>query len=248
MVINYPKTGSTYMRACIKKLYLESTAFNKLFRKDDIFKELQLPKIYGNASQGYTDQHGVVRQIPESHKKHPIITVVRNPLQRIISSYHFEWWKKNPMYDLATLKSTYPNYPDIDLMTFAKMLNNPELTPQNLLPDFAQDLGYNTRLFLVFYSDNPKMSAQKLVSDTPKITDVIKSDIHFLKQEQLETDLMEYISKHTSKDASLIASVADKNSGTYKPGKKYDKEFTDYVLKMEYHLFKTFYPEILSPS
>ena len=100
VVINYPKTGSTYLRACVKALYKEKTTINSIFNRHNVFEELMLPKIYGNVSKSYKDQHGVVRQIPEVYKSLPIVTVTRHPLDRIVSSYHFAWWKKNPMYEI----------------------------------------------------------------------------------------------------------------------------------------------------
>lgn len=245
VLINYPKTGSTYMRECIKRMYSESTFMNRLFHKDQVFEELHLPKIYGIKPNAYKDQHGVVSQIPEKYKSEPVITVIRNPLKRVVSSYHFEWWKRHPMYDLSKIEEIYPQYPEVDLLTFAKMLNHPELTPDNLLRRFTNQLGYNTRLFLVFYSNDPEASAEKLLSTNCSILDVIIPNIHFLKQEQLEEDLTAYIANHTNKDASLIADVAKQNTGDYKPQNEYSAEFKNYMIQMERPLFEAFYPEFL---
>ena len=246
VVINYPKTGSTYMRECIKRIYCESTFLNRLLHKDDVFEELHLPKVYGIKADTYKDQHGVVSQIPEKYKEHPVVTVIRNPFNRTISSYHYEWWKRHPMYELSKIESIYPTYPDINLMEFAQMLNHPELTPDNLLQRFADQLGYNTRLFLIFYSNNPEASAEKLISTRCSIMDVIRPNIHFMKQESLEKDLTTYIEKYTSKDASLIADVAEQNTGNYKPESEFSTEFKNYVIKMDIALFEAFYPELLN--
>lgn len=245
VLINYPKTGSTFIRECIKALYRKQSFLNNLFYKSEVFEELMLPKLYGNFSSGYKDQHGVVRQIPKAHENKPIITVVRNPIERVVSSFHYGWWKKYPMYELSKLEATYPSYPDLDLLTFAKMLNNAELTPENLLPQFADQFGYNTRLFLIFYSDDPEASAQKLISSKCSIKEVIRQNVHFLKQEHLEQDLAQYIKQHTNKDPEQMTTVLEQNKGEYESQSDHSVEFKEYIIEMERPLMEAFYPELL---
>ena len=245
VVINYPKTGSTYMRECIKRIYEEPSLKNRLLRKKKVFKELLLPKLYGVKGSRYKDQHGVVRQIPKAYKAFPIVTVIRNPLNRTVSSYHYEWWKRHPIYEVSKIEELFPTFPEIGLMDFMKMHNHPDLTPDNLLKEYTNDLGYLTRLFLVFYSNDPIASAKKLVSTKCSILDVIVPNIHFLKQEQLEQDLTTYIENHTDKDASLIADVAEQNTGDYKAPSEYPSDFKNYMIDMERPLFEAFYPEVL---
>ncbi|WP_435134203.1 hypothetical protein [Formosa sp. A9] len=241
VLLNYPKTGSSYMRECIKQLYKEDSLFNSIFYKQEVFKELYFPKIYGNPSSNYKDQHGIAKQIPKMYQDRPILTVVRNPLERITSSYYFGWWKRNPVGEISSIEKEYPDYPNIDLLTYAKLLNNPKLTPSNLLPQYADTLGYSTRLFLIFYSEDPEHSAQRLISgQTEDLLGVIKPNIHFLKQEHLQEDLTQYIKTHTSRDHKVLSSVPEKNKGNYNK-KAYDNDFVEYMLSMDKYLINTFY-------
>ena len=59
------------------------------------------------------------------------------------------------------------------------------------------------------------------------IKDVVTPNIHFLKQEKLQKDLMKFISENTSKDAESIKSVGNKNSGTYSPREIFSQELID---------------------
>lgn len=246
ILLNFPKTGSTYVRECIRQLYLKDTYLNRIFKSKEIYSELRMPKIYGNTNKSYIDQHGVYSQIPKPFLNRPIVSVIRNPLQRVISSFHFEWWKANPLYDSNAVKNKYPDYPNLDLITFAKFLNDAELAPENFLKPYADVLGYNTRLFLIFYCEQPSEAAKKLCEGKYDLFDVIAQDIHFLKQENLLMDLKYFLANQTDKNVDKIVDVEKKNTGDYKEPLELDQEFRDYIYKMDRFIFEAFYPEYLT--
>jgi len=243
VILNFPKTGSTYIRTCIKSLYKKNSTFNKLFYKSKVHEDLQFPKIYGNTKDTYIDQHGVFSQIPKIHQQKPIISIVRNPLARVVSSYHYAWWKTNHLYDFDTIKNKYPSYPELDLLTFTKFLNDSELAPYNLLKPFAEVLGYNTRLFLIFYCSSPEDSARKLLTGNYKLRDVIEPNITFLKQEQLTQDFTAFIDANTNLDSSPIRQIESQNKGNYNTKENFTQEFRDYVYAMDKYIFDEFYPK-----
>ena len=248
VVLNFPKTGSTYIRTCLKQLYKQNTRFNKLFFRNKIYQDLHFPKLYGNTKASYKDQHGVFSQIPKAHQKKPILTIVRNPLGRIVSSYHYAWWKTNPLYDLEAIEKKYPSYPDLDVLTYAKFLNDAELTPDNFLKPYAKDFGYTTRLFLIFYSANPEDAAKKLLTGNYRLTEVIEPNITFLKQEQLTQDLIAFVNSKTTIDSSPIQDIESQNTGSYDTTKEYTQALKDYVYRMDKHIFDAFYPNEISTA
>jgi len=242
IILNFPKTGSTYIRTCLKALYKKSTTFNRLFHSAIVYEDLHFQKIYGNTNENYRDQHAVFSQIPKNQRKKPIISIVRNPFARVVSSYHYAWWKKNHLYDLDAIEKKYPSYPELDLLTFAKFLNDAELAPDNLLKPFAKDFGYNTRLFLIFYASNPEESAKKLLTGNYKLSDVIEPNITFLKQEQLTQDLVAFIDSNTKLDSSPINLIKSQNIGIYNTEQEWSQEFKAYIYKMDKYVFDEFYP------
>lgn len=242
VILNFPKTGSTYIRTCLKAVYKKNTAFNRIFHKSKVYEDLHFSKIYGNTNKKYKDQHAVFNQIPKKHNQKPIISIIRNPLGRIVSSYHYAWWKKHHLYDLDAIEKKYPTYPELDLITFAKFLNDSDLAPDNFLKPFAKDFGYNTRLFLIFYSSNPEESAKKLLTGKYKLTEVIEPNISFLKQEQLTQDLIDFIESNTNVDSSPIKHIESQNTGSYNTKDNWSQEFKTYVYSMDKYIFDEFYP------
>lgn len=242
VVLNFPKTGSTYIRTCLKSIYKKNSVFNRIFNNRKIYEDLHFSKIYGNTLEKYKDQHAVFSQIPQKHIHKPIITIVRNPIGRVVSSFHYAWWKTHHLYDLKAIKKKYPSYPELDLITFAKFLNDADLAPDNLLKPYANVLGYNTRLFLIFYSAKPEDAAKKLLTGKYKLREVIESNITFLQQEQLTQDLIDFIDSRTNIDSGPIREIESQNTGNYNTKGDLSQEFKNYIYGMDKYIFDEFYP------
>lgn len=241
VLLNQPKTGSTYLRECVKKLYERKTLLGFLSNDKKGYREIHLPKVYGNTKSDYIDQHGVLRQIPQFAKDLPIISVIRNPVERLESSYYFGWWNTHPLYDLDRIKQKFKNYPDLSLIEYAKLQNDPDLTPDNLLKSYSDRLGYATRLFLIFYTKDPESSARELLYENKKLTDIIPKNITLLRQEDLKNEFKNYITNNTKLDAAKIDYISKKNVSKKTESNKHSTEFYDYVNKMDYYLISEFY-------
>jgi hypothetical protein len=126
--INFPKTASTFARECLRELYripCWNLAKKKRF-KGRWIKEINMPLIFAPDIPrfGKPTPHGVVRQIPDEYNKLKILSAVRDPVERLLSLYHYGDWKKNDALidSIETINIRYPNFPDIQFEEFYEYL------------------------------------------------------------------------------------------------------------------------------
>ena len=119
VVINFPKTGSTYVRNRIKEVYQNL----KFYHRKGKLIELLLPNIRTKSgiNNKIVSQHGIYAQIPDKFEKREVISVVRNPYERLYSLYTFKWWAKIPSWDINLAKEKYRKYPDITFNEFVDL-------------------------------------------------------------------------------------------------------------------------------
>lgn len=254
IIINYPKTGSSYVRKAIKKVYNNDykNTINKIIIKYSNIKieqnkkyySLDCPKLYGNYESTYYDQHGVVRQIPKNEIGKPIMSIIRNPLTKYISSYVYGWWKKYPPLPFNDLHKISPNFPNISFIEFYELLNNPLVNEDKIENKDARNLGSYTRMFLVFFSKDPNIAAKKLI-DGEALGNILPK-ITFLHQEKLKSELKEYlismdISKRRIEKIEKIKEINKSNEDEKRRINKNDiKRVSNYILDDERYLLKAF--------
>jgi hypothetical protein len=197
VLLNFPKTGTTFTRKILKKVY------------KDKYEELLLPVISGRISQ-----HGTYAQIPLAHREKTILSIVRNPFDRYVSLYFFRWFAQFPPDSPEILKKYYPNFPEISFSEFLDMVDRFQKT--KLLQAYGisthTDIGFQTIQFMAFYSRFPETALKELIEE--------KSDcflklpkIHFLRQEFLRQDLIDFLSSYHENQTirKIIASEDDEN-------------------------------------
>jgi hypothetical protein len=180
VLLNFPKTGSTFTREIIKNLYKDKVA------------ELLLP-----VKSGRISQHGTYAQIPAEHRGKPIVSVVRNPFDRYVSLYFFKWYSLFPPENQEILKSYYPRFPDMSFGEFLDMTDRFEKTKLLRAHDiFANtDIGFQTIQFAAFYSGFPENSLMELIEGKSSL--LLKlPEIHYLRQEFLRQDLNVFLSTY----------------------------------------------------
>lgn len=122
VILNYPKTGSSFIRKVVKEIYRKRNSKNLLsaiYKRLNIgFKELLLPH---PTIPDYKDQHGCFDQIPNKHKNKIILSAIRNPYLKLESIYRFKWWAKYPLLDKVELKTHFPNFPDLSFNQYLKL-------------------------------------------------------------------------------------------------------------------------------
>jgi len=258
VMLNFPKTGSTFARKVIKRIYKKKDLrLNNLIYKTGLFTpkifELLLPKIEEGNYTGIIDQHGKYRQIPLKFIEKPIVSIVRNPFSRYVSSYFFKWWQKVLPVDLKTIQKFYPNFPNLSFNEYYDF--NYQFNRVNHLHGITSkiDIGTNSLYFIQFFSKNPDSLILKLDDEYFNTTQYIDDfkHIHFIHQENLSVELKEIMLNIGIKETEInFIDKLEKVNKTEYPDNinsfmdMYSQELIDKVIKHEKLMFKLF-PEYL---
>ncbi len=200
IMLNYPKTGSSYVRSALKQVYGKnpSRAFRimeKLHLYRPKIKELMLPKLDEKMYGWRKDQHGTRRQIPAQYQHLPIITVTRDPISRYISGYRYRWWAKFPPGDLNLIKERYPTFPDLSFPEYYTMTHTFGRESRVGKMSLKKDLGILSIQFIQFYFKNPLETLERLDNAYIKAESYQQDlkQITFLHQENLKGELKSFL-------------------------------------------------------
>lgn len=199
VVLNLPKTGSSFVRKVIKDIYYkrQKKLFVKLLSKFQInyfiFYEIMTehPRL-----PNYKDQHGCFDQIPKQYNNKKILSVVRDPYLRLESLYKFKWWAKNPPVEIKKIKALFPNFPNLNLKQFLKMnLISNEQMKEKYDIDKNLKIGNQSIQFIRFFFKNHRKVLAELDEDY-----ILKGyfkndlcDVTLLKNENLNNELAQFL-------------------------------------------------------
>lgn len=249
ILLNSPKTGSTFARKVIKTLY-KRRVNNNFFRKIKIkanlaslgYEELLVPH---HSRIGHNTQHGAFFQIPEKDKEKNIVSVIRNPYERFESQFHFKWWANHSGLEKKVLKRHFPKFPNISIDEYIKLREL--IKEQNKLrfkiPEEIE-IGNQTIQFIYMFFKNPYTVFQNLDTSYMQGEDFIKdmANITFLRQENLNEDLANFLAINGFHEKELEFVKNHKKINVTKKTKitknKYNKNVIAYIEKSEYFLFK----------
>ena len=260
--LNHPKTGSTFVRSMIKKAIQRKgghiiRAYSNRRRwkiyhllwllrlnKPPII-ELYCPRLWNEGTP--IDQHGAASQIPLGFRSLPVGVAVRNPLDRYVSFYKFEWWKQHPIMDPHKVRQFLPSFPNL---TFAEYIFYREFIVKYFLLRNAGindevQMGFQTIDLIRTVCFNPEYVIRNLNSliRTGIIKDYIPKNMILLKTENLNNDLYNFMTNHGYKsyEVSFVKSHSKirpgnntnkrENDDTYQH--YYTSELADYVLHKE---------------
>lgn len=166
VILNFPKTGSTFTRKMIERLEdgpLERLFWGKFLAGSSWTpsrpgkrawlkrQAMRLPVRYGLSRPVEVyfpkladpdqppDQHGGASQIPREFRRLPVAVCIRHPLDRIVSQYHFAWYARYPAAPVETLKEAFPSFPDL---TFEEYL---EYVRRYVVPSRLSAIGTDRR-------------------------------------------------------------------------------------------------------
>jgi len=194
VLLNVPKTGSSFTRKIIKKVY------------KDKCEELLL-----RVMSGRTSQHGTYAQIPDEHRGKIILSIIRNPFDRYVSQYHFKWYSHSSPVSPDILKSNYPSFPEISFIEFLDMMDrfNKLIILKHHGISANTDIGFQTIHFAAFFTSSPEQDLRALIDE--KSEHLLKIPrIHFLRQEYLRRDLIDFLSPYHGHQ--IIRSIVDSES------------------------------------
>ena len=208
ILLNYPKTGTTFAREIVSKAYAgRQSVANKLLTnlglKAPDVRDLMLPKLRLNGAldQGYKDQHGKVRQIPDEFADRDVVSIFRDPVSRYLSMYHYRRWLGFAAFKGPRVKEAYPNFPDLSFDEYLSWLFRYE-APKFLPIETKNKYGYQTLTFIHFYFRDP---AAVLRSYEAGRDDYIREfeSIRFLQQESLNADLKKLLCEYGFTECEL---------------------------------------------
>ena len=201
VILNLPKTGSSFVRQVVKAIYKRRARRNPMNRilvtlkmKSEGYKEILTAHPY---IPDYRDQHGCFDQIPEADRCKQIVSVIRDPYARMESLYRFGWWQQHPPLDRSIIEKYFPGFPDLTFNQFLEMngLASGELKKRY---EIRQDvkIGVQTIQFIRFFFKN-HLSILKNLSDEYIAEGHFKKDIcnvQFLRNEHLNDELAAFLS------------------------------------------------------
>lgn len=203
VMLNFPKTGSSFVRTVLKKVHGYDTLSNRVRRTLSLpdssgMKELRLPNIgQAVALDNRRDQHGTYRQIPQQDQDKTIVTVIRNPFDRYTSTYLFGFWKEKfpAIVPDSELFRRFPTFPDLTFAEYYELIHRyaRENKLNGATPD--ADLGNHTVHFVQFYFPNPEKVLNRMDDDYVARQDYLEEmpDIVFLHQERLNQELYDFL-------------------------------------------------------
>ena len=220
VMLNFPKTGSSFARSALKSIYRQKSSRKRLLAEKlgickPSMKELMFPKIDEISYYGIKDQHGTLRQIPRAHQYKPVVTITRNPFSRYISTYLYRWWKRYPPAEEQVICERYPNFPDLSFSEYYEMMHEygRRQRLQNL--ELKIDLGIHSIQFIQFYFNDPEAILKGIDSDyieQARYEDDLRN-ISFIHQENLRKDLVSFLLKvgFEEKDIEFIEQMEKVN-------------------------------------
>ncbi|MCC6841429.1 MAG: hypothetical protein IT230_14815 [Flavobacteriales bacterium] len=192
VMLNFPKTGTAFARDALKHLHRPGGLRSRLeairVLRPALQELLMKPFFFTQEHAGSIDrdrsEHGVFIQVPEQHRHKPVVTVVRDPLERLVSLFEFRSWAKYPMPDREQATTWFPQFPDLSFSEFFQL--NQVLALPNIQPTGMQvEVGPLTTQFIRFYARDPRKTILSLREDTDLRKDY---DLHFPKIRFIHTE------------------------------------------------------------
>lgn len=243
VIINLPKTGSTFVRKVVKEIYFRrnknaiTRALHKLKIRQIGYKELmtQNPMV-----PNHKDQHGCYDEIPKEHQHKQILAAVRDPYLRIESSYRFRWWSKFPFLSKQQIAKEFPTFPDLSFQDFTKFYAmESEIFKQKYEVKEGLKIGKQSIQFVRLFFVNHREVFQKLSRDYI-LGGHFKKDIcnvTFLRNENLNEELAMFLSEHgfSQDELDFIRSHQKVNATKNESSKSHmDQHLVDFVNEYEW--------------
>lgn len=198
VMINFPKTGSAFSRDALKRIHktgnlrraLERRGFAKPALRELLMVPFYFTKEQESANGRPDSEHGCVTQVPADHRGKAIVSVMRDPVSRLVSLYEFRSWAKHPFPGKQQLTEWFPKFPNLSFEEFYRYIHELSLSFAQP-PGLQTEVGPLTTQFIRFYARDPLKTILSLREDTDlrKDYDLHFPKVHFLHTENLNREL-----------------------------------------------------------
>jgi hypothetical protein len=217
VVLNNPKTGSTFTRKMLQQLaghpferqhwghwepgkretvkrwYTRFAVRTGLADPVEVF----LPRLW--KPERPIDQHGGVWQIPWEFRNLPVVMNVRNPLDRKVSRYHFRWYAKHPAAPVNAIREQFPGFPDLAFEEYLSYCRTFKSARRFALKEAkTPDVGFETLHFIRMFFRQPNHVVRHLDDafvESGAFMEYIPERFHLLRTENLNADLADGLLK-----------------------------------------------------
>ncbi|MCW5898893.1 MAG: sulfotransferase family 2 domain-containing protein [Flavobacteriales bacterium] len=201
VMINFPKTGSTFARRAIRGIHQPGRGRRLLERvglaRPECSELLMRQRFFTpmrERSNLRVQQHGAWCQIPEAFRDRTIMSVVRDPMDRLVSLYEYRAWALMPFPEEKIVRRHFPHFPDLSFEEFFELYQT--IAPEYSLPEGVRGApGPLTVQFIRFYARDPLRTIMALDegSDLRKMRREHFPDIDFLHTENLNAELHDFL-------------------------------------------------------
>lgn len=262
VLLNYPRTGSTFVRAALRALHgLEGSRLPAVLLRwtprGRRCRELTLP-IERTASArraGRRSQHGALHQIPASHRHLPVVSVTRHPLDREVSQYEHGFWREHPPAPLETLLARFPAWPALSFGEYRALQAEHGRADVLQGAPLRAEVGAQTLHFLRFFHPNPDAALAQL--DDARIDDgsLLRElpPVRFLHTERLVPELRAFLHEHgfEPRATAFLEDWAPVNAAASRAGRPWSDYFDaeeERRFRREERLLFQLFPEYGEPG
>ncbi|MFY0593574.1 hypothetical protein [Roseivirga sp.] len=245
ILLNNPKTGSTYARAIIKEVYKYKGNFTyKALLKLGLLKPEYLELKHPNLEfpKRPKNQHGTYAQIPDRHKEKDVLSIVRDPYDKFVSTYEYRYWLKRRPDETILKELQIQDLSKITIDDFVRIQLGHIKRKHPILSELQ--IGGQTLHFILMFFKEPYQVLQNLSEDFFYKGHYKEhlGNVNFLDQRKLSNQLFQYletkdISDQAMKRAREVQPI-NKNNNRASIDKYRWSEFSlDYVSVYERFLF-----------
>lgn len=199
VALNYPRTGSTFVREALRTLSGADSPLGRARERLGIggFRELKLPieRTLSARRVERESQHGAYGQIPDSCRDRLVMSVTRHPLDRAVSMYEHGFWRTSPPGDATAIAERFPEFPELDFGRYLELQST--LGFEDVLQEatLKADVGPNTLHFVRFYWPDPERALARLTDASIDDGSFLAGmpDVRFLHTEALADELRGFL-------------------------------------------------------
>ena len=208
--LNFPKTGSTWLRTVIKNsavnwtksrfglmpFALSSWLYAILSPNCLLYEEILTPHWLHDGKNQHSTRSRMEEILPVSEKK-VIVGIWRDVESRFLSLYNYRWWAKHPektFVDVDGVKA-FKTFPDLSLEEFHELMTEFDEGRGLIFHPELPSLGYQSKALIHFYASIDFKSQMSSIQDgTTFLEEFIKDigEICFFNQKTLRDDFVSF--------------------------------------------------------